>query len=114
MKALHLLALCLLSACFSRTSMMTNNEFADITLGTPIEEVTKKVGQPYAIYSLGNGVEEYEYIERISIEGNLLLDYHYYLTVQNHQVTGKRYSRERPNPAMKVIEEEDPNNLGEY
>jgi hypothetical protein len=100
--------LCLLSSCFSRTSMMTRETFDDIAIGTFINEVEEKVGSPYDVHSIEGGKEEYEYIERIDMGNQLISENHYFLIVLNGQVIGKRMSTEKP-PNYNLMYQEDPN-----
>jgi hypothetical protein len=99
--------LMILAACYTRNSLMTMERFDDINIGTPISEVTAKVGEPYSIRSRGGGVEEYEYIERIEMR-DVVQENHYFIIVSNGQVVGKLINRQRP-PAYDLIYQEDPN-----
>lgn len=101
------IAICFLCGCFTRGSLMTKQRFDDITIGMPVTEVTAKVGDPYAIRSKGNGVEEYEYIERTEMR-DVVSENHYFIIVSNGQVVGKMINRQRP-PAYDLIYQEDPN-----
>ena len=103
-----LIFLCVLSSCFSRTSMMTRENFDEISLGTPISEVEEKMGTPYDIHSIKGGKEEYEYIERIDMGNHLVSENHYFLVVYDGQVVGKRMTQERP-PNFNLMYQEDPN-----
>ena len=87
--------------------MMTQESFDDIPIGMSTSEVTAKVGEPYYIRSKGEGVEEYEYIERIEMR-DLVQENHYFLIISNGQVVGKLIKRERP-PAYDLLYQEDPN-----
>lgn len=100
--------LILLSACFSRGAMMTSNSFHMISLGTPISQVVTENGQPYAIHRKGGGIEEYEYIERLDFDQELVRETHYFLKVSQGRVVSKRMSNESQ-PAYDLIYQEDPN-----
>ncbi|MGE5196434.1 MAG: hypothetical protein ACM3JI_03785 [Anaerolineae bacterium] len=108
----HLLALALLCSCFSRSSMMTQESFDNVTIGTPIVEVRQKVGEPYSIRSKGGITEEYEYVEKIKMGQQLVSENHYILIVSDGRVVGKREARKRP-PAYDLIYQEDPNFFNE-
>lgn len=103
-----LIGVFLLTGCFSRSAAMTNETYSMIQLGTPIDEVASEVGRPYAIHDKGNSIQEYEYIERIRNDRSLVGENHYFLTIEDGKVTGKRVSRERQ-PAYNLIYENDPN-----
>jgi len=109
MKCLSLLILlCFLASCFSRTSAMTNDTYSSIQLGTSIDSLYSEIGRPYAIHDKPNGVQEYEYIERIRNNRSLVSENHYFLIVENGKVVGKRMSQEKQR-AYNLIYEDDPN-----
>jgi outer membrane protein assembly factor BamE (lipoprotein component of BamABCDE complex) len=108
-----LLTTILLTGCFSRTTMMTRNEFDGITVGMTVQEVEDCVGTPYAVCKRADGTEEHEYIERVNIGGDRIFQNHYFLTIMDGRVVGKHASKERP-PAFDLIYQDDPNNLGSY
>lgn len=87
---------------------MTKQQFADISLGTPIEEVEKVVGKPYAIYRRNRDVYDYEYIERFAMNNELVYENHYFLKVVNGYVVSKRIGSES-RPPYDELWQEDPN-----
>jgi len=97
-----------LSACFSRTTMMTRENYDTLVIGTPIFELQEQVGQPDIVRSKGGDLEEYEYIERITMNGNYTIENNYYLEVLNGIVVGKRMTSERT-PAYNFMYNSDPN-----
>lgn len=107
-QVLYILVFFALTGCFSRPSLMTREVFNDIQVGSDFASLQSKIGRPYAVNSLGEETEEYEYIERMDVETYLVIENHYFLTVTNGQVVGKRVSQER-SPAYDLIYREDPN-----
>ncbi len=103
-----LLALLLLTACFSRPSMMTRETFENIDLGTPTDQIVIEAGKPYAVHTLASGKKEYEYIERINMGNQTIVENHYFLTISEGQVVSKRIKTEEPHP-YNIIYEADPN-----
>ncbi len=99
--------LLLLSGCFSRSSVMTRESFDGIQVGTPISEIERSAGEPYAVHHK-NGMDEYEYIERVTTGNRLIYENHYTIYVQNGQVVGKSVSQEKV-PAFDLIYQDDPN-----
>jgi hypothetical protein len=97
-----------LSACFSRTTMMTRENYDTLVIGTPVSELREQVGQPNIVRSKGGDLEEYEYIERITMNGNYTIENNYYLEVLNGIVVGKRMTSERT-PAYNFMYNSDPN-----
>jgi len=89
-------------------SAMNKMQFDNVHLGTPVEEVVKKVGKPYDIHNCGNGVYEYEYIERISMNNELVYQNHYFLKVVNGHVVSKDI-RDESRPAYDQLWQVDPN-----
>lgn len=108
MKRYWLCVLLILSACFSRHSMMTRDVYEDTMLGTPASELIAKAGQPYSIRKISGETVEYEYIEHFAVDDELVSDNHYYFTIVNGQVVNKRISREK-RPAYDLIYQADPN-----
>lgn len=106
--AIVFFSLLLLTACFSRSSVMTGDNFDNIHIGTPIASVEKEVGRPYKIHSKGGNREEYEYIERINMGQCLVSENHYFLIVVDGEVVGKYITREKA-PSYDLIYIEDPN-----
>lgn len=103
-----LLFLIILASCSSRASMMTKSSYEGIQTGTPVTTIEAQVGQPYAIHSKGSGVEEYEYIERITMGNALVTETHYFLIVADGKVVGK-YSKQEQSPEYDLIYQDDPN-----
>jgi len=91
-KTLGLLFLTILLCAFNRF------DFNDVMLGTPITEVTRRYGEPYAVYDLGDGVLQFEYIERVSMNNELVYVNYYYLTMTNDKVTSKCFREENRPP----------------
>lgn len=87
---------------------MNRSEYETVMLGSSISEVVAELGPPYKIISLGEGGQEYEYIERLSMNGEFAYENHYYLKVVDGQVVSKRYSQEN-RPAYDLMYEADPN-----
>lgn len=105
---IYLTSLLLLSACFSRSAMMTRPEYENITVGESLNAVQARVGVPYAIQSKEQGVEQYEYIERIPLGTEVVEERRYYLLVKNGKVVGKFMNQETP-PPYDMLYDEDPN-----
>lgn len=87
---------------------MTRIEYNEIMLGSPITEVTRCYGEPYRVCNIGNGATRYEFIEKISMNNELVVEYHYYLTVVNGHVVNKSVCEEN-RPAYDQLFREDPN-----
>lgn len=83
-------------------------DYNSIMLGTPAPKVVQQYGEPYAVHDRGNGLYEYEYIERVSMNNELMYENHYFLTVVNGQVVGKRF-REVTRPGYDQLWQPDPN-----
>lgn len=107
---LNSLLLLFLSACITRSSIMTMPTYQSISVGEPLTEIKAKAGIPYAVQSKGNGVEEYEYIERIPLGTEVVEEHHYYLLIKNGVIIGKYMNQETP-PAFDLIDDEDPNDM---
>jgi len=97
-----------LSGCFSRSSAMTGDSYAMIQLGAPVDTVIAEVGTPYAVHDKGEGVSEYEYIERIRNNKSLISENHYFLRIEGGKVVGKRMTQEKQKD-YDLIYEDDPN-----
>jgi hypothetical protein len=97
----------LFCGCFARHSMMTRDSYDEVQVGTPISEVVKKSGEPYAVHHK-NGMDEYEYIERVTTGNQLIYENHYTLYVKDGSVVGKSVTQEKV-PAFDLIYQDDPN-----
>jgi len=109
-RSLTLFSLVLLCSCSTpaNTLAMTRQEYNDVILGTPITKLVSELGEPYSVRDLGDRVEEYEYVERIAMNNELVYETHYIFTVVNGQVIDKRL-REESRPAYDLMYQEDPN-----
>lgn len=87
---------------------LTLEEYYGIRLGTRISDIADQLGEPYDVRDVGDRAQEYEFIERLSIGGELAYENHYFITVVNGQVVNKRLCRES-RPAYDQIWQEDPN-----
>ena len=105
---LLLLALFPMTSCFSRPALMTHSDFDNMQMGTTVSEFKSEVGSPYAIHKKKDGIEEYEYIERIDTGNNIVAENHYFLLVKDGKVVGKYMKRETP-PPYDLIYQEQPN-----
>ena len=86
---------------------MTQETFAIVQVGAPIQNVIKESGEPYSIRNK-NGMEEYTYVERVSNGNALIYENHFILYVQDGVVVGKSTTQER-RPPYDVIYQGDPN-----
>jgi len=107
-KLQYVMSLIFLVGCASHSDAMTRLDYNEVTLGTPIDEVTRRLGEPYAIHDRGHGIEEYEYIERVSMNNELVYENHYFLRVVNGQVVEKR-TKEETRPPYDQLWQTDPN-----
>lgn len=103
------LALLLVSAsgCFTRSTLMNQETYNEIYLGTPVKEVKAKAGKPYAVHTLPGGKKEYEYIERVQLNPVLTIQTHYFLVIQEGRVIAKRTVQDKP-PGYGIIYQDDP------
>lgn len=76
----------------------TRLDFNSIQLGTPENEIVNCYGQPYSIKKLGGGVIEYCYIERVSMNRELVYENHYYLQIEKKRLISKRFREETRQP----------------
>ncbi len=87
-RALLLTAIaCILTACGGR--VMTQERFADVSIGTPIEEVIKIYGRPNQINDVPPNQKSYEYLERIQLKTETVQIRRYYFVTTDGKVTGK-------------------------
>lgn len=107
MRYLLLLTL-LLTSCFARSAVMTRTTFDDIQVGEPIAQIESQIGEPYQIKALGANSYEYEYIEKVNLHYGYVIENHYFLTISDGKVVGKRYTQEK-SPAYDLMYEADPN-----
>ena len=106
MKIVMAMALCLLllASCFARCAM-TRESFDGINLG--LQQLLDCAGDPYAVHCICDGLE-YEYVERLSADTELMSENHYFFRVVNGQVVSKYVKVER-RPAYDLMYQQDPN-----
>ena len=103
-----LLVTCLvLSGCFSKSAMMSQQTFSDVQVGTPIETIVHENGEPYSIENK-NGMEEYRYVERVTNGNRLVYENHFVLFVKGGIVVAKTVTQEKL-PAFDLMYQDDPN-----
>ena len=100
MKKIPLVLLALLAACASGSTIMTNQAFFDIPIGTSQTDVVTTAGEPYAIHRKEDGTTEYEYIERVKIGGRNAQVRRYYLVIKDGKVVSKRVEQSSPAPYL--------------
>lgn len=100
------LCLSLLSGCFYRCAM-TRESFDGINLGFSEQQLLDCAGEPYAVHCICDGLE-YEYVERLSADTELMAENHFFFKVVNGQVVSKYMKVER-RPAYDLMYQEDPN-----
>jgi len=100
-----LLACLLLSTSLTA---MTRLDFNEIMLGTNIQELLSCYGQPYAVTEPLCGGVQFEYIERISMNNNLVYENHFFLLLMDDVVVSK-YFCEEDRPAYDELYDVDPN-----
>ncbi|NGX59342.1 MAG: hypothetical protein KR126chlam3_00493 [Chlamydiae bacterium] len=83
-------------------------DFNSIMLGTPAPQVVNRYGEPYAVHDLGKNNYEYEYIERVSMNNELMYENHYFLTIEGGKVVSKCF-REQTRPGYDQLWQPDPN-----
>ena len=109
MRALILvLCLSLFAGCFTRCGAVTRETFDSVALGSTESDLLGCAGEPYAVHDLCGGAQEYEYVERLSVDNELMAENHYFFKVVNGQVVSKYYKVEK-RPAYDLMYQEDPN-----
>lgn len=95
---------------FSTSTLFAFNrlDFDEILLGAPISEVVRRYGEPYAVYDLKDGTAQFEYLERVVMNNELIYENHYYLRVSNDKVISKCF-REETQPPYDQLYQADPN-----
>ncbi len=56
---------------------------------SPTPQVVNRYGEPYAVRDLGKDNYAYEYIERVSMNNELMYGNHYFLTIEDGKVVSK-------------------------
>jgi hypothetical protein len=91
-------ALFFLASCAMGGRAITMDAFYEIELTTTTPQVVAQLGQPYAIHEKGDGVVEYEYVERISIGDREVEQRHYFILIKDGVVVSKRVKQSSPLP----------------
>ncbi len=85
-----------LPACGHR--VMTMQTFYDVPNQITSQELKDRAGFPYAIRKKEGGVEEYEYIERITAGQNIVEERHYIFILKNDRVVSRKVLQSDPPP----------------
>jgi len=90
----------LLASC-TQGKYMTYDDYHDVAMGQEISDIQVQMGRPYEVKELSNTVQEYIYIERISIGDSREMFRKYILTVEDGKVINKRVKEEK-SPAVQL------------
>jgi hypothetical protein len=93
-----ILFLFLLSSCSLTGRNVTMQEFYEIDISTTTAQVISTLGEPYAVHKKADGIEEYEYIERITIGARYAEERHYFIVIKDGKVVAKRVDQSSPLP----------------
>ena len=94
----RLIPLILFTSCAMGGRVVTMDAFYQVDLAAKTSQVVASLGKPYAIHRVGDGCEEYEYIERIKIGGRDAEERHYFILIKNGEVVSKRVEQSSPLP----------------
>lgn len=79
----------LTASCASGGAVATQTAYYEVSIGSTEEELEAALGAPYAKHKTKEGLDEYEYIERIK-EGNRNLEVrHYFFVIKDGKVVSK-------------------------
>jgi len=90
MKKVIYLAIAILTACSYGGKVMTMESFGMISVGMTKDELIAQAGYPYAIHKLSPTEENYEYVERMNVEGRTIEERHYYFLIREGRVASKQ------------------------
>ena len=89
MKKITLLLFSILLGCSMGSRAITMDDFYEVELGMTKQELTEKLGKPYLIQRIGDRVERYEYIEKISSADRVMEERHYFFSIKEGRVFSK-------------------------
>lgn len=107
MKYLFVLSLLFLIGCATNSTMMTRDRYAEVEVGMKASDIEHRFGKPYQIVSREEGKETYEYIEKITMNNQVIEQRRYYIVIQDGKVVGKYMKLSNP-PPFQAIYSEDP------
>lgn len=107
MKYLFFLSLLFLLGCAANSELMTRDRYAEVEIGMKASEIEQRFGKPYQIVSREEGKETYEYIEKITMNNQVIEQRRYYIVIQDGKVVGKYMKLSNP-PPFQAIYSEDP------
>lgn len=89
-KALLVLLVLCFGACTTRTTKVpTMDSYLEVEEGDTREDVLRKFGSPVSITVEGDGTEIYKYIERFSLNGEVIESRTYLFYIKDGKVVGK-------------------------
>jgi len=112
-RCVYVILVLFLTGCFSRTAMMSKEDYDSVTVGTTMADLEAKVGRPDAVHSKGPDRQELEYVERIGMNTYYSIENKYFIEVMNGIVVGKRMLSRR-SPAYEFMYQSEPNFSPDY
>jgi hypothetical protein len=77
----------LLTSCASGGKTLSSEKFLEVSVGTSVDDLEKKLGKPYSIKNLCNGEIEYTYIQKDDFGARgVLEERHYIFIIKNNKV----------------------------
>jgi outer membrane protein assembly factor BamE (lipoprotein component of BamABCDE complex) len=90
LKILCIGVLCLFSACATRSGrVVTMNTYLEVNNGETRDQLLQKFGEPVSIEVSTDGTEIFTYIERLSLNGEVMKSTTYYFILKNGVVVEK-------------------------
>lgn len=105
MKRVHLLAVfcfCVLSACSTKYTAMTNDRFLEINNGTTVAVIEQEYGTPTAVHQKGSDYV-YEYVTQDYLGAESVRQIRYFFVVRDGKVYGK-YQTFSNRPALELLQ----------
>jgi hypothetical protein len=95
------------TACvWQRHEVMTIDQYSSIAIGTPIKTITKTYGPPLSITS-NKGRQVYEYVERFSMEGQVVQSRRYFFTVnEDGRIVKKQMTYNNIAPYQQIFQDD--------
>lgn len=106
-KLFLLLTVFITSACvWQRHEVMTIEQYSNIAIGTPIKTIVKTYGPPLTITS-SNGRQVYEYVERLSMDGQVVQSRRYFFTVNEEgRIVKKQMTYNNIAPYQQIFQDD--------
>lgn len=96
----------LLTSCIQRQAIMTVEGFSEVPIGSAVTEIEDTYGEPYAIHSKPDGSSVFEYLEKVVMGREVLVQKSYFFVISGDKIIGKYMKYSNPAAYQSIYSED--------